>query len=228
MGKNIRFLFRFAWVHLGTVVGFAALDVVGCYATGVPGGAENLFRNYFTAMPLMASFLLFIYGCSLCTSSLNLALSMGARRRDFFVAVQAIMILYTVVTWGIVWAVGMLPRLGDWDQPGRFLAASAWTGGAAFPVVCFAALVLGCLSGLVMARSRGWGVVIMVVATLILMLGTLLMMIFGDADLWSFLSETAWSGLWGALPGILMAVLLFSIVAGEVVIWRHIGRFTVR
>lgn len=228
MGKNIRFLLRFAWVHLGSLVVFAVLVVAGCYATGVPDGADNLFRNYFTVMPLMAVFILFICGFALCTSSLNLALSMGARRKDFFWAVQATMFLYTAVSWGAAWAISALPRLENWVQPGRFLAASAWTSGAVFPMVCFASLVLGCLSGLVTAHSRGWGVAIMLVACLILMLGTVLMMLFGDADLWSFLLETAWGGLWGALPGILMVVLLLSIAVGESVIWRHISRFTVR
>ena len=53
MLKSFRFLFQFAWINLACLLGFAVLVVVGCYATGVPGGASNLFATYYGAFPLV-------------------------------------------------------------------------------------------------------------------------------------------------------------------------------
>ena len=77
MLKSFRFLFQFAWINLACLLGFAVLVVVGCYATGVPGGASNLFATYYGAFPLVTLFVLFLFAFSLCTSNLNLGLLLG-------------------------------------------------------------------------------------------------------------------------------------------------------
>lgn len=79
----------------GLPAGFAVLVVVGCYATGCPVGQSNLFATYYGAFPLVTLFVLFLFAFSLCTSNLNLGLSFGARRRDFFWAVQGVLVVYT-------------------------------------------------------------------------------------------------------------------------------------
>ena len=77
MLKSFRFLFQFAWINLACLLGFAVLVVVGCYATGVPGGASNLFATYYGAFPLVTLFVLFLFAFSLCTSNLNLGCPLG-------------------------------------------------------------------------------------------------------------------------------------------------------
>ena len=79
MVKSFRFLLNFAWVNMGAILGFAALVIAGCYATGVPDRAgssgDNLFTTYYAMFPIMILFMLYIYAFALCTSNLNLGLS---------------------------------------------------------------------------------------------------------------------------------------------------------
>ena len=141
MVKSIRFLRQFIWINLSAIFAFAAIVILGCYATGVTRGADNLFKSYFQAFPLMMLFILYIYGFALCTSSLNLALSFGARRRDFFWGIQGSILLYTVVCWLLQMFMSSLPALGNWsqlDRPWVMGSGSVWTG--IFPLLCLTAL----------------------------------------------------------------------------------------
>lgn len=81
MVKSFQYLFQFARVNLAATLIFAFVVVVGAFLTGVPQGAENIFRTYFGCFPLMILLMLFLFAYALCTSNLNLALSFGARRR---------------------------------------------------------------------------------------------------------------------------------------------------
>ena len=73
MLKSFRFLFQFAWINLACLLGFAVLVVVGCYATGVPGGASNLFATYYGApFPWSPCSSYSFSPFPLCTSNLNL------------------------------------------------------------------------------------------------------------------------------------------------------------
>ena len=51
--KSFRFLLSYSWVNLGAVFGFAAIVIVGCYITGVPGNPNvgNLFETYYAMFP---------------------------------------------------------------------------------------------------------------------------------------------------------------------------------
>ncbi|MBS5591215.1 Uncharacterised protein [uncultured Clostridium sp.] len=230
MLKSFRFLFQFAWINLACLLGFAVLVVVGCYATGVPGGASNLFATYYGAFPLVTLFVLFLFAFSLCTSNLNLGLSFGARRRDFFWAVQGVLVVYTGFCWAAQVLLAALPQLGGWIEEGRWTLIRAFYGGTlwVFPLVCLTILVLGCLGGLVSAKSKVWGAVILSVSVIALLMGSILLALMADLDAWSFLMGSAWSGMWGSLPAILTIGMLATLAIGEVVIWRQIFRFAVR
>ena len=113
MGKSFRFLFRFVWINLSAILGFAAIIILGCYATGVPGNAHNgsLFETYYAMYPIMMLFMLYIYAFALCTSNLNLGLSFGARRRDFFWAVQGVMVCAAAICWALQLFVSAFPAI---------------------------------------------------------------------------------------------------------------------
>ena len=55
MLRAFRFQLQFAWVNVVALLGFAAVVTVGCYLTGVPAGADNLFTTYYGAMPIMSA-----------------------------------------------------------------------------------------------------------------------------------------------------------------------------
>ena len=161
MVKSFRFLLQFTWINLGALLVFALVVTVGSLLTGVPGGADNLFSSYFSAFPLMALMILYIYAFALCTSCLNLALSFGATRRGFFWAVQGILLVYTFVSWLLQGVLAALPSLFHWAFPERFpilrmCGFSSWS----FPLLCLVILCLGCLAGLVFIKSKAAGVLV--------------------------------------------------------------------
>lgn len=229
MVKTARFLGQFWWPNLAAIVCFAVIVIVGCYATGVPQGAHNLFYSYYSEFPLMELFILYFCGFALCTNNLNLALSFGAGRRDFFWGLQAVMLLYAAACWLIQVLMSVLPQLGGWTELNRW----GWVMGDGLPVgiypfLCVLVLVLGGLSGLVMARSRAWGIALGIVAVLVMIVLCGFLFIFADLGLWEFLVNGEYGGLWGNLPYFFVGTALLIFLAGEVVIWRTVKGYVVR
>ena len=120
MVKSFKYLLQFAWINLGAILGFAAIVIAGAYLTGVPQGANNLFRTYFGTFPLLTLIMLFLFSYALCTSNLNLALSFGARRRDFFFAIQGVLLLYAGVCWALQAVMSAIPDLFAWTSVDRW------------------------------------------------------------------------------------------------------------
>lgn len=231
MEKSFRFLLRFAWVNLGCLFGFAALVVAGCYLTGVPGNAEadNLFETYYAMFPAMILMILFFFAFTLCTTQLNLAVSFGARRAGFFRGLQGMMAFYAAACWALQLFLSALPRLAGWADRGRWVLLSLFGGRVwVFPLLCFVLMVLGCLSGMVLAKSKPLGVLLMVLSVFVMIGVTVFMLISADRELMAGLLESEWGWLWAALPGAGLGALAAGAAGGELVIWRFIRRYTVR
>ena len=226
MIKSFRFLLQFALVNLGVLVGFAVVVILGAYATGVPAGlpdgSYNLFQTYFSCFPLMMLLIIYMYTFSLCTSSLNLGLSMGGRRRDFFWAIQGILLLYAAVCWAIQLLMSSLPWLGNWNEPGRWSSLMSFGGSLwVFPALCVIIGVLGCVSGLIFARSRVLGTLVITAAMLLGVVGVAVLLLNGE---FSFFER----GPWAVLPAVLLGGTAIAALLCEGVIWRTVRRFIVR
>lgn len=228
MIKSFRFLLNFALINLGAIFGFAAIVIVGCYATGVPGDREvgNLFGTYYAMFPTMILLCLFLYAFALCTNNLNLGLSMGARRGDFFWALQGIMVFYTVVCWALCRFMTAFPAMASWEVRGRFSLLSTYSGNPlTYPLLCLVMLVLGCLGGLLMVKSKVLGTIVIIISMFITIGATVFLLLSTETNV-IVLFEWAW--LFTTLPKLLAGVLALSFVGGELLIWRTIRRYTVR
>ena len=220
MVKSFRFLLQNARVYLGVLSAFAAILTAGAFLSGVPDGAENMFATYYGLFPLMCLMCLFIFSFAMCTSDLQLAVSFGARRRDYYKAIHLYILLNVVVCSGIQAVMAWIPRATHWDNLDTTLSllslccSSFWL----FPLLCFSMQVIGCVCGLVMIHSRLLGALIMAV----------LMAAGITAVVFLMLSANRGFHLWGDLPAILLALLVAGAAAGEVVIWRKISRFSVK
>lgn len=231
MGRSFRFLLNFAWTNLGAIFGFAAIVIAGCYATGVPNNAENgnLFETYYAMFPTMILLCLFLYAFALCTNNLNLGLSMGARRTDFFWALQGIMAFYAVVCWALQLFMSAFPALANWEVRERWILLNLFGGKVwVFPLVCFVLMVLGCLSGLVMVKNKIIGTILVTLSVLVMTGVTIFMLLSADTNIMDALLETQWARLWISLPKVMIAVLAVGAVGGEFLIWRTIQRYIVR
>ena len=221
MYQCVRFLFHSVWTSLGAVLAFAAVVIAGAFATGVPSGAQNLFETYFAGLPLTVLLILFILSFNLCSSNLQLALSLGARRRDYFAALQGALLAYTGACWLLQIAVSLIPTAFAWANPQRWTILTALRGPHlwSYPLLCLAVLALGCACGMLFARSRVLGAIILTVSICLGILGT------------GFLYIT--SGTWGeanlgVLPVVLTAGAVGVVGASEGFMWRAISRCTVK
>lgn len=221
MVKSFKYLLQFAWINLGAILGFAAIVIAGAYLTGVPQGANNLFRTYFGTFPLLTLIMLFLFSYALCTSNLNLALSFGARRRDFFFAIQGVLLLYAGVCWALQAVMSAIPDLFAWTSVDRwsFLMSLGGLTNWQYPLACLTIMTLGCLCGLLYVRSKGWGVLVMVVTILGGIAATMVLLIFLDSQ----------PGTPGALTATILTCGSVGVIAVcELLIWRTVHRFVVR
>ncbi len=231
MGKSFRFLLNFAWANLGAIFGFAAIVIAGCYLSGVPNNAENgnLFETYYAMFPTMLLLFVFLYAFALCTNNLNLGLSMGARRADFFWALQGIMAFYSVVCWLLQLFMSAFPAIANWEVRDRWALLDLFGGRVwVFPLVCLVLMVLGCLSGMVVVKNKVLGAILVTVSVIVMMGVTVFMLLSADTNIMVFLLETEWAWLWVALPKVMTAVLAVGAAGGELLIWRTIQRYIVR
>ena len=231
MGRSFRFLLNFAWTNLGAIFGFAAIVIAGCYVTGVPNNAENgnLFENYYAMFPTMILLCLFLYAFALCTNNLNLGLSMGARPNDFFWALQGIMVFYAVICWALQLFMSAFPALANWEVRDRWMLLNLFGGRVwVFPLVCIVLMVLGCLSGLVLVKSKILGTILVTISIFVMIFVTVFMILSADTGIMDYLMETEWGWLWTTLPRIMIAVLSIGAVGGEFLIWKVVQRYVVR
>ena len=231
MGKSVRFLLQFTWVNLGAIFGFAAIIIAGCYATGIPHDLDtsNLFETYYSMFPTMILLCLFLYAFSLCTNNLNLGLSMGARRRDFFWAIQGNMAFYAVVCWGLQLFMSAFPALANWEIRDKWALLDLFDGRVwVFPLVCMVLMVLGCLSGLVLVKSKILGTILVTISIFVMIFVSVFMILSADTGVMNYLVETEWGWLWTTLPRIMIAVLSAGAVGGEFLIWKVVQRYVVR
>ena len=231
MVKSFRFLLNFAWVNLGAIFGFAAVVIAGCYITGVPDNAENgnLFETYYAMFPTMILLMLFLYAFALCTNNLNLGLSFGARRIDFFWVIQGVMVFYSLICWALQLFMAAFPAMANWEVRERWALLDMYDGRPwMFPLVCMVLMVLGCLSGLVMVKNKIIGTILVTLSVFVMVGVTIVMILSSETRFMSYLLDTEWGWLWTTLPNAGLAVLAVSAVGGEFVIWRVIQRYVVR
>lgn len=231
MVKSFRFLLQFTWVNLGAIIGFAAIVIAGCYATGIPDNPTrgNLFETYYAMYPTMILLMLYLYAFALCTNNLNVGLSMGARRTDFFWAIQGNMLFYTAICWVLQLFMSVFPAVANWEVRERWELLHLFDGRAwVFPLVCFVLMVLGCLSGLVTVKHKILGSILITLSIFIMVGVTVFMLLSTGTELMVYLLDSEWAWLWTILPKVTAAVLAVAAVGGELLIWRTIQRCVVR
>ena len=166
---------------------------------------------------VMALFILFMMAFSM-TGILTLALNFGATRNALFAAVQGMLAVYAVGGWAISALFSALPVWCGWPRVGAATALMLNTS-PAFLAAGAAAAVLGLLSGVMLARSRLLGGLLIVLAVLLLLAGTFWLVITGGA----FSGEG-----WGSLPWLLPLALGLAAAVADAFLYRYLKRYVVR
>ena len=217
MTRCFRFLLRFSLINLAIFAGAAAVIVGGAFVTDVPSGNTNLFSTYFDGFPALSLFILFMMAFSM-TSTLTLALNFGATRKALFGALQGVLAIYAVGGWAISALFSSVPAWFGWSREGAATVLML-NAGPAFLAAMAAAAVFGVLSGVMMARNRVIGGMVLILAMLLMMVGIFWLVITGG----SFSG-----GMWGDLPWLLPLALGLAAVAADVFLYRYLKRYVVR
>lgn len=231
MVKSFRFLLNFALVNLAGIFGFIAVVIAGCYITDRTDRIvySGLFANYYVMLPTFILLCLFLYAMALCTNNLNLGLSMGARRVDFFWAIQGIILFYTAVGWALEWVLSVFPAAAGWAERDQWAVMAAYSGKIwIFPLLCVTLLMLGCLLGLLMVRHRVLSTIILTLSVIIITGSTMFMLLSAQTNITVFLTGRGWDWLFTTLPKILPVALTALAAGGELLMWRAIRNYTVR
>lgn len=178
----------------------------------IAGGTDGPVAALCNALPSFGLLFLLMQGVNLAISALPLALSLGGRRRDLLLGVQLCALLgagAAVLPWLLP-----LPAL-------ETIPSSLWPRGL-LPLVLYSglallAVLLGCLSGLLMRRSRLSG-------GLLYSAGLLLLILLWPACRLILASPA----VWGALPLFLFLSLPVSAALLEFPLFRALARLSVR
>ena len=220
MLKSLRFQLQFALPNLGVVALVGAAVLLLAAVTGVPQGRSDFFSMYVYAFGLMVPMILYFLAANSTAGILKLGLSFGARRRDYFPALQIVLVLYTLAGWAMECFVASLPDLLRWaESPYKFpffhLGDPAlWP----YPVLCFAGAVLGCCAGIRLPRSTTAGALLLVGGSLLLMAGVIALAFGAGLKIQEpsiFLPEAI--GIGAAIAA----------AAGEIILWRGIRKISV-
>ena len=178
----------------------------------IAGGTDGPVAALCNALPSFGLLFLLMQGVNLAISALPLALSLGGRRRDLLLGVQLCALLGA--------GAAVLPWLLPLPAPEAILN-SLWPCGL-LPLVLYLglailAVLLGCLSGLLMRRSRLSG-------GLLYSAGLLLLILLWPACRLILASPA----VWGALPLFLLLSLPVSAALLEFLLFRALARLSVR
>ncbi len=144
MTKCFRYLFMFNYINYLYALGFSLFLLAGCYVTGVPDDGRGLFAGYFGMYPTMLMMAALFSGTAFCSSSLNHALSYGARREDYYWGMWGIILVNIAVYSLMAWGFSRLPELLGWSA--EFLLTRQ-TFTPIFPFVLLIWHSVGCALG---------------------------------------------------------------------------------
>ena len=219
MRKEFRFLLQSARINLALVAGYAAVLTLGAILFPAPEGERNLFYNYFISAPITVSFILFIMSFSMGANNLNISLTLGGRRRDYFWALQPVLALYVGTSWAIQLLMSAVPKALRWTDPwGWDLSLLGGWPLWVYPLVCWTVLAFGTLCGLLMVESRVWRGIVVALAAMVMTAALIFLMVMAAGPK---------IPLWGDLPYILGGVLAVVLAVSEFFLWRRITRFSV-
>lgn len=223
MAKALNYLLVTNWAAIVFLPAAAGVILLLCILSGVPGGADNLFSTYFASMPMLLIIVLFVFGCSLSSSTLHVALSLGCRRRDYFLALQGIVVIYAAVAWAVHLILCRLPALLPWIASFQTMARMLNTRFWLYPLLALGMTFLGCLCGLVFTRSRRVAVLLYVLS-----FGVMIGVTTSLAIAWMGESNGEIPSAQSPFMIAAAAITVGIVILAEVLLWRFIRRYCVK
>jgi len=219
---SLKYLLYISKANLLSIPGVAAVLLLGALLTGPQiTGFNSTFQTYYGMFPMAAIIMVFMYGFNLSTTYLDLSISLGGRRVDFFRAAQVLMLVYVLLCVLLQEVMVLLPPILGWSLASGWgmLASVRQQLGWVYPLLCFCAQLLGSIVVFLYQKSRLWAVVVMVAVMLLGSAGVAFLMLavaHGSTD------------SWGDLIPILVLVAVVITLVCEWFLWRWVKDYTVR
>jgi len=140
---------------------------------------QSVGTTYFGMYSIMMLMVLLIVSSSLGTAYFQLALSHGARRKDYCLALHAVFAVYALGLLLMRTVMCALPDILDWPfeimWEGMLTIGnmSAWC----YALIAFTAAVLGCAIGMLATHSKALGTVIYIVLILAMLAAVVFVMV---------------------------------------------------
>ena len=199
---------------LSYVIGLAAIGAIAVALNLL--WPDGILDSYLSGYPTFTMIMALIMPMTISGALLDVALSMGSRRRDYFAGIQAVILVSSVISVAFIYAVYLVVQsdlLARYDYSYYYYFSPELAPHTA--VLIFAAHLIGAGAG-ALSQRRKW----------------LSMLIFGASTMIlttiSIVQIAARAGLWGDLVWILSLVVIILAAVLEVVLWRHVSRATVR
>ena len=203
MRKEFRFLLQSARINLALVAGYAAVLTLGAILFPAPEGERNVFYNYFISAPITVSFILFIMSFSMGANNLNISLTLGGRRRDYFWALLPVLALYVGTSWAIQLLMSAVPKALRWTDPwGWDLSLLGGWPLWVYPLVCWTVLAFGTLCGLLMVESRVWRGIVVALAAMVMTAALIFLMVMAAGPKIPLWGDLPYIQLGGSGPGL--------------------------
>ena len=186
MKRSFRFLWQFEWPYLATLVILAAVVTALTQYSGA-GYHENslsFFQTYYATYALLELLFLFIFSATMITVYLHMALSFGARRSDYFVALQLYMLSMTAAAWAVQQGMARLPSLLGWPLAvgWELMLTLGHLPFWVFPLMCMAIQAMGMMCGLLVDRHKALGVTVVILVMVTAIGGVVAVMLLFEFD----------------------------------------------
>ena len=213
MSKTIRFMLRGTATAADPLFVFVAPLFLMAVNLLFPG---NFAQVYLHSAYVMFFLILYVMGTGFACSYPQIALTMGARRRDVFLGVQAQVLVYVAECWLSLFVLDKFALAMGLEQDyGLGMGHLTETPLLLLPLLF--ALPAGYCSGILMKKHRWLGTALMILLMVVsIVLSTLMLAVGTDS-----------SGLWGDLYWLLPLVLVLAIAAVEGGLWLLLRRTTV-
>lgn len=222
MKRSFRYLLLNDRYALLPMLIFAAVIVGGNFLVG--GRLErqhffaNLFVTYLNAWPLMCGVILGCLCIAIYSNYVNLALSMGARRRDFFWATQLNFLIYLGFAWVTQLVLDAFSAHFGWESMQMWGTTAPSRNLAMVPVLLMLMAGGSCL-GILLGKKPKLGIFVVVVSVFVFFLVLLAAILIGNDQR---------SNLWGSLPWLIPTVSAVLALVFDGVLWHFSQKTVVR
>ena len=222
MKRSFRYLLLNDYYTFLAMLTFAAIILVGNFLVGGQLEGQHFFANlfvaYLNAWPLMCALILAGVCATIHSGYASIAISMGARRRDFFWANQLNFLVYLVFSWVTQLVLDTFSDHFGWDSMGLWGTIPPSRNLTLIPVLLLMMTAGSCL-GILLSRKPKLGILVSTIGVLLCIAVLIAVMFIGGSEQ---------PDAWGNLPWLIPAISAILALVFDGILWHFSRKIVVR